>query len=132
MLGTGISPAEGSSRLIWNERILTFTDIAVMQERFGIHPSLVCAPSWFARPAISTRIAPFVRELVANMAIYSTGDGIRVEAQSAKPDWNRAAESYFAIWSARCEGVACLIRPYLFVPPALTPPPGRESAPTSR
>jgi capsid protein len=45
----------------------------------------------------------FVRELVANMAIYSTGDGIRVQAQSAKPDWNRAAEAYFALWSARCE-----------------------------
>jgi hypothetical protein len=45
----------------------------------------------------------FVRELVGNMAIYSTGDGIRVQAQSAKPEWNRAAEDYFALWSARCE-----------------------------
>jgi len=45
----------------------------------------------------------FVRELVANMAIYSTGDGIRVQAQSANPDWNREAEGYFALWSARCE-----------------------------
>src|SRR5512139_3082307 len=36
----------------------------------------------------------FVRELVANMAIYSTGDGIRVQAESADPDWNREAESY--------------------------------------
>jgi capsid protein len=45
----------------------------------------------------------FVRELVANMAIYSTGDGIRVQAQSANPEWNRAAEAYFALWSARCE-----------------------------
>ncbi|MFN9819069.1 MAG: phage portal protein [Akkermansiaceae bacterium] len=45
----------------------------------------------------------FVRELVANMAIYSTGDGIRVQAQSQKPEWNRAAEAYFALWSARCE-----------------------------
>ena len=44
----------------------------------------------------------FVRELVGNMAIYSTGDGIRVQAQSAKPDWNRAAEDYFSLWSARC------------------------------
>ena len=44
----------------------------------------------------------FVRELVGNMAIYSTGDGIRVQAQSAKPGWNRAAEDYFALWSARC------------------------------
>ena len=33
--------AEGSSRLMWNERILTFTDVDVMQERFDVHPSLV-------------------------------------------------------------------------------------------
>ena len=45
----------------------------------------------------------FVRELVANMAIYSTGDGIRVQAQSPNPEWNRAAEAYFAMWSPRCE-----------------------------
>ena len=45
----------------------------------------------------------FVRELVANMAIYSTGDGIRVQAQSGDPEWNRKAEDYFALWSARCE-----------------------------
>jgi capsid protein len=45
----------------------------------------------------------FVRELVANMAIYSTGDGIRVQAQSGDPSWNRVAEDYFALWSARCE-----------------------------
>lgn len=45
----------------------------------------------------------FVREMVANMAIYSTGDGIRVQAQSPNSDWNRAAEEYFAFWSARCE-----------------------------
>ena len=45
----------------------------------------------------------FMRELVANMAIYSTGDGIRVQAQSPKPEWNRTAEAYFALWSARCE-----------------------------
>ena len=45
----------------------------------------------------------FVRELVANMAIYSTGDGIRVQAQSPDPDWNRAAEEYFSYWSSRCE-----------------------------
>jgi len=45
----------------------------------------------------------FVRELVANMAIYSTGDGIRVQAQSPDPEWNRTAEEYFAYWSSRCE-----------------------------
>ena len=45
----------------------------------------------------------FVRELVANMAIYSTGDGIRVQAQSGDSEWNRNAEAYFALWSSRCE-----------------------------
>ena len=45
----------------------------------------------------------FVRELVSNMAIYATGDGIRPQAQSASPDWNRKAEEYFKTWSARCE-----------------------------
>jgi capsid protein len=45
----------------------------------------------------------FVRELVGNMALYSTGDGIRVQAQSSNPDWNLAAEEYFDMWSAGCE-----------------------------
>jgi capsid protein len=49
------------------------------------------------------RNSGFVRELVANMAIYSTGDGIRVQAQSPDPEWNRAAEDYFESWSASCE-----------------------------
>jgi capsid protein len=45
----------------------------------------------------------FVRELVGNMAIYSTGDGIKPQAQSPNQNWNRAAEEYFANWSAQCE-----------------------------
>jgi capsid protein len=45
----------------------------------------------------------FVREMVANLAIYSTGDGIRPQAQSADSEWNREAEDYFRRWSARCE-----------------------------
>jgi capsid protein len=49
------------------------------------------------------RNSGFVRELVSNMAIYSTGDGIRPQAQSPDPEWNRKAEEYFANWSARCE-----------------------------
>jgi hypothetical protein len=32
---------DGSSRLIWNERILTFEDIRTLQERFTVHPNLV-------------------------------------------------------------------------------------------
>ena len=45
----------------------------------------------------------FVRELVANMAIYSTGDGIKPQAQSSDSQWNRDAEEYFANWASRCE-----------------------------
>ncbi len=45
----------------------------------------------------------FVRELVANMAIYSTGDGIKPQAQSSDSQWNRVAEEYFANWASRCE-----------------------------
>ena len=45
----------------------------------------------------------FVRELVANTATYSTGDGIKPQAQSPDPVWNRLAEEYFANWAARCE-----------------------------
>ena len=45
----------------------------------------------------------FVREMVANMTIYSTGDGIRPQAQSEHADWNQRAEQYFRAWSSRCE-----------------------------
>ncbi len=33
--------ADGSSRLIWNERLLTFDDVEALQSRFNIHPNLV-------------------------------------------------------------------------------------------
>ncbi len=49
------------------------------------------------------RNSGFVRELVSNMAIYSTGDGIRPQAQSPDAAWNRRAEDYFREWAARCE-----------------------------
>lgn len=45
----------------------------------------------------------FVRELVGNMMIYSTGDGIKPQAQSGDQNWNRLAEEHFAAWAARCE-----------------------------
>ena len=45
----------------------------------------------------------FAREVVGDMAIYSTGDGIRPQAQSVDPQWNQNAEDYFARWSARPE-----------------------------
>jgi capsid protein len=37
------------------------------------------------------------------MAIYSTGDGIKPQAQTADTEWNRRAEELFATWAARCE-----------------------------
>lgn len=49
------------------------------------------------------RNSGLVRELISNLAIYSTGDGIRPQAQSPDPTWNRQAEDYFKQWSARCE-----------------------------
>ena len=49
------------------------------------------------------RNSGFVRELVSNMAIYSTGDGIRPQAQSPDAAWNKRAEDYFREWAARCE-----------------------------
>jgi capsid protein len=49
------------------------------------------------------RNSGFVREMVGNMAVYSTGDGIRPQAQSPDPEWNRQAEAFFRSWSARCE-----------------------------
>lgn len=45
----------------------------------------------------------FSREMVADMAIYSTGDGIRPQAMSADGAWNTAAEEYFARWATRAE-----------------------------
>lgn len=45
----------------------------------------------------------FTREVVGDMAIYSTGDGIRPQAQSVDADWNRRAEAYFTRWAARPE-----------------------------
>lgn len=45
----------------------------------------------------------FAREVVGDMAIYSTGDGIRPQAQSPDPEWNQLAEDYFARWSKRPE-----------------------------
>ena len=33
--------ADGSSRLLWNERVHTFDDVAAVQERFNVHANLV-------------------------------------------------------------------------------------------
>ena len=40
--------ADGSSRLIWNEKLLTFDDLEALQERFNIHPSLVFVDCGYA------------------------------------------------------------------------------------
>jgi len=40
--------ANGSSRLIWNDRILTFDDLEALQERFHIHSSLVFVDCGYA------------------------------------------------------------------------------------
>jgi len=45
----------------------------------------------------------FAREMVADMAIYSTGDGIQPQALTDDLEWNKAAEDYFARWAARAE-----------------------------
>lgn len=45
----------------------------------------------------------FARELVADMAIYSTGDGIQPQALTDDHEWNKAAEAYFKKWAARAE-----------------------------
>ena len=39
---------DGSSRLVWNERVHTFTDVQMVQERFGVHPNLVFVDAGYA------------------------------------------------------------------------------------
>ena len=51
-----------------------------------------------ALPAQEFRL---VRELVGSMAIYATGDGIKRQALSPSPAWNKAAEEYLARGAAR-------------------------------
>ena len=45
----------------------------------------------------------FAREMVADMAIYSTGDGIQPQVLTDDLAWNKAAEDYFACWAAWAE-----------------------------
>lgn len=45
----------------------------------------------------------FAKEVVSDMAIYSVGDGIKPQAQTADPEWNRAAEEYFTGWCQRAD-----------------------------
>ena len=62
-----------------------------------VHRELIRRSRYLARNS------GFVREMVTNMTIYSTGDGIRPQAQSEDANWNRQAEACFRAWSARCE-----------------------------
>ena len=39
---------DGSSRLIWNEKVFTYTDVETIQERFSIHPNLVFIDAGYA------------------------------------------------------------------------------------
>jgi len=45
----------------------------------------------------------FFRELVGNMALYAVGDGIRPQALSPDPDWNKEAEAHFQRWARRAD-----------------------------
>ncbi len=45
----------------------------------------------------------FVRELVNSMALYSVGGGLRPQAESVNPEWNRQAEAYFNRWARKAE-----------------------------
>ncbi len=50
-----------------------------------------------------TKNSGFAREVISDMAIYATGDGIKPQAQTEDLHWNRAAEDVFARWAARPE-----------------------------
>lgn len=45
----------------------------------------------------------FIREMVSAMSLYSVGDGMRPQAESVSPEWNRQAEDYFNRWGRHAE-----------------------------
>lgn len=45
----------------------------------------------------------FIREMVSVMSLYAVGDGMRPQAESLSPDWNKKAEDYFNRWAKHCE-----------------------------
>jgi capsid protein len=49
------------------------------------------------------RNSGMVRQIVGDLVLYTVGDGFRAQAHSADPEWNAAAEAYFAEWSRRCD-----------------------------
>lgn len=50
-----------------------------------------------------TRNSGFIRELVGSMALYSVGDGLKPQAESSDPAWNRMAETHFNRWARHAE-----------------------------
>lgn len=50
-----------------------------------------------------TRNSGFIREIVSAMALYSVGDGLKPQAESADPAWSRKAEAYFNRWARHAE-----------------------------
>jgi len=44
-----------------------------------------------------------LREMVGTLVLYTVGDGFRAQAHTADPEWNKAAEAYFAEWSRKCD-----------------------------
>lgn len=45
----------------------------------------------------------FIREMVSAMALYSVGDGMRPQAESVNPEWNKKAEDCFNRWARHAE-----------------------------
>ena len=45
----------------------------------------------------------FFRELVGSMALYAVGDGVRPQALSPDPEWNKTAEDYFSRWARKAD-----------------------------
>jgi phage terminase large subunit GpA-like protein len=49
--------AHGSSRLVWNEKVLSWDAISALQERFGIHPNLVFIDAGYSTYDVYRRCA---------------------------------------------------------------------------
>ncbi len=45
----------------------------------------------------------FIREMVSAMALYSVGDGMRPQAESVNPEWDKKAEDCFNRWARHAE-----------------------------
>ena len=122
--------ADGSSRLVWNERVLTFTDVEAVQERFGIHPNLVFVDAGYATYDV-------YRECAKRGWIALIGD----KRADRSPTRCRGGKSDPAVLLAAPQGGArpraVLLRPLLEQPqhqgharpPAPQPGPGQRARP---